>query len=349
MKFILPFLLLISSCIFAQPNSDAAKMKKEGTRQIFFYSIDKSPVPNAILYYDENGFLYRELSLDWYPSDDPRYGYTVSGYDHRGRLVRSESGTYTGTDPKHLTFLPENKYSITWNYASDSLLVETDSTYKGKRIADVSRRITVTHWKKNIIPGKKRPLFLTDSFPERQKVTETVYHFYYQSEETSAEDKPVKTDSSYSRLDVTYVTDSSSMIGNYIWERHNYDTIEQYENTRIYTLHQTYDTATWSNTSWINLPTPEEKKAGLDNLHYITIQAYRIKRGIFRYSVFIYPNLYKGSHTAIGYDKPRKIKTRDPWHDDQLEIIFPEQFIPEDYSLAYFTRFYFPKKIVRVK
>jgi hypothetical protein len=350
MKLLFVILLFIPLLANAQPNSDAAKMKKDGTRQIFLFSNEKHPVPDAILYYDENGFFCRELALDWYPSDDPHFTYTLSAYDRQGRLIKSESGTYTGTDPAHLVFLRDNKYSVTWNYANDSVIIQTDSVFHGSRIDNITRKITITHWKKNNLPARKhRPVFLTDSFPEKEKITETVYHFYYQSEETSADDEPVKTDSSYSVMYVDYVVDSNYMTGNYKWERHNSDTIEQYESTRIYTLHQAYDTITWSNTSWINLPTAYEKINGLDNLHYITVQPVRIKRGFSGYTIYMYPNLYKGAHGAEGDMKPRKIKTKDPWHDSHLEVFYLEEFFPEDYSLYFFEKRYSPKKIVLVK
>ena len=350
MKFILlPFLILISSCLAAQPNSDAAKMKKEGTKQIFFYTIDKSPVPNVILYYNENGFLYRELSLDWYPSDDPHYAYTLTDYDRSGRLVKSESGTYYGTSAENIRLLKENKMSTSWNYVNDSLLIQTDSVFYGNRIGNVTRKITVTHWRKNLIPPKNRPIFLTDSFPEKEKITETVYHYYYQSKEINGEDEPVKIDSAFSVMKVSYGIDSIHMTGEYAWESHDYDTIQQYTTRRIYTLYRHSDTLTYINYSWINLPTPEEKFLGLDNLYYITTQLYVTKKRMRHYVVTVYPALYKGAHAAEGFSKPRRIKTKDPWHNYQLDVFYPEEFIPEDYSLSFFVNRYSPKKIVRVK
>lgn len=349
MKKILSFLAFISSFATAQPNSDAAKIKKEGTRQILLYTRNKSPLPAAVLYYDENGFLTRELSLDWYESEDDYFNYSLADYDSRGRLLRSESGTYKGSSPEHLTFLPDNKFSTTWKYPSDSVIIQTDSSFIGKRLDNVIVKISVTHWKKNNIGIKNRPVFLTDSFPEKEKVTETIYHFYYQSAEINETDEPVRTDSVSSELNVAYTVDSSRMTGNYAWERHNYDTTEQWTNQRIYTLHGHYDTLTWINESWVNLPTAEEKMHGLDNLYYISIQRFTTKKRMHKYIVDMYPAFYKGVLAAEGSSKPRRIKTKDPWHNPNLSPFFSEEFHPEDYTLKFFITRYSPSKITRVK
>ena len=330
-KFLIASLFIfLTSLSFSQANSDYARIKKEGIREVKLYRDKKDSFPDAALYYDESGRLRKWISILDYEIDPPfNYEINISEFDSLGRLTLSRHTFCGEKNIDDAVFIPDNDYVTAYSYSGDSSVIENDSAWQNKRLVETNYDKLTTYWKKTP-PPFPRPILWQDSIQSLSVEIKRDYKYYYQAE-TGTE--WIKVDSSGFNDFFSYQIRDGKLIGAGSSVYFKDDTVATGTSQKIYTLNQKYDTVTWINNSKRIPASKADIINHFDDYHYLFKRTLETKRRGKKF-VINCRDYYTNEKGNMNMQRLKKATSKNPWNDYRITTYFEnENNFSEDLSI----------------